>query len=132
MNPQPPICADITVRLDNLIYHQEPSLPEDKPHAFIYFISIKNNSSNDISLIGRKWILEHNDNTFAVIEGDGIIAKTPTLRPNEIFSYNSYHITDQDCVAYGSYLALDHEGNAFTVPIPEFKMTIPHAAKQLN
>ena len=50
----------LSARLDKLHYHHGgASLPADKPHAFVYFITIRNASERTITLLGRKWVVLH-------------------------------------------------------------------------
>lgn len=117
----------LRVRIDNIIYQHDPeSLSEEFPHAFIYFITISNLSDRKITLLGRKWIIQNEDNTKLVIEGDKIVGKTPTLAPGEDFSYNSYHTSNQNATAYGSFHGIDEFKNKIHVRIEPFKMYIPN------
>ena len=71
----------LTARLEKLAYHHGgPSLPEDKPHAFVYFITIQNSSDRTVTLLGRKWVLTHADGSQLVIEGDKIVGDTPAAQ----------------------------------------------------
>jgi len=112
--------------LDKLCYHHGgASLPLDKPHAFVYFVSIRNGSDRTITLLGRKWVVQHADGTRLVIEGDRIVGETPQLAPGEQFSYNSYHVTGADACAHGSFHGVDELGNKVHVILPPFEMNIP-------
>lgn len=114
------------VVLDRLIYqHDETNLPPDRPHAFIYFLTIRNLSDRRFTLLGRKWILAQADGTTQVIEGDKIVGQTPTLAPGQEFSYNSYHVTAINTVARGSFHGLDEFDQPIHVKIPPFEMIIP-------
>ncbi|MSU24826.1 MAG: ApaG domain [Opitutus sp.] len=116
----------LTARLDKLVYHRGgASLPEDKPHAFVYFITIQNGSSHTITLLGRKWVVEHTDGTRLVIEGDKIVGETPRLAPGEEFSYNSYHVTGLDARAHGSFHGVDELGHKVHVMLAPFDLTAP-------
>jgi ApaG protein len=118
----------LKVDLDRLVYHHGgKELPEDKPHAFVYFLTIRNESSRTVTLLGRKWLLRHADGSQLVIEGDKIVGETPTLAPGETFSYNSYHVTGVDAIAQGSFHGLDDTGRRIFVRIPEFAMRVPAA-----
>lgn len=101
------------------------SLPEDKPHAFVYFITIENGSDRTVTLLGRKWVLHHADGTQLVIEGDKIVGETPRLSPGEHFSYNSYHVTGVDARAAGSFHGIDDTGRRIHVVLPPFEMCVP-------
>jgi len=116
----------LTARLDKLVYHHGgKSLPEDKPHAFVYFVTIHNGSDRVVTLLGRKWVLEHNDGSRLVIEGDRIVGETPRLSPGEDFSYNGYHVTGVEARVYGSFHGVDEFGNRVHVILPSFELKLP-------
>jgi ApaG protein len=116
----------LTARLDKLVYHHGgASLPADKPHAFVYFITIRNTSDRTVTLLGRKWVVVHDDGTRLVIEGDKIVGETPRLAPGEQFSYNSYHVTGCDAIAHGSFHGVDEHGEKIHVLLPPFALVIP-------
>jgi ApaG protein len=118
----------LTARLDQLIYHHGgASLPPDKPHAFVYHITISNRSDRTVTLLGRKWVVLHADGSRLVIEGDKIVGETPRLTPGEEFSYNSYHVTGIDARADGSFHGVDELGHKIHVMLPPFDLTIPRA-----
>jgi ApaG protein len=119
----------LTARLDKLVYHHGGmTLPADKPHAFVYFVTILNGSDRVITLLGRKWVIQHSDGEQLVVEGDKIVGETPRLVPNEQFSYNSYHVTGVDARARGSFHGVDEYGNKIHVVLPPFDMTIPQGS----
>ena len=116
----------LTATLDKLVYHHGgKSLPVDQPHAFVYFVSIRNESEHKVTLLGRKWVLRHEDGRSEVIEGEKIVGETPRLQPGESFSYNSYHVTGGSVVALGCFHGHDDHGRGIHVELPAFKMAIP-------
>ena len=116
----------LTARLDKLSYHHGgASLPADRPHAFVYYITLRNSSDRTVLFLGRKWIIDHADGTHLVIEGDKIVGETPRLAPGEHFSYNSYHVTGCDAVAHGSFHGVDEAGNKIHVLLPPFALKLP-------
>lgn len=118
----------LTAHLDKLVYHHGgKSLSEDKPHAFVYFITIRNAADRTVTLLGRKWVLMHPDGTHLVIEGDKIVGETPRLSPGEQFSYNSYHVTGINARAFGSFHGVDEFGNKVHVVLPPFDMKVPES-----
>jgi ApaG protein len=120
----------LTARLDKLCYHHGgASLPADKPHAFVYFITIHNASDRTVTLLGRKWVILHADGTRLVIEGDKIVGETPRLAPGEQFSYNSYHVSGCDARAEGSFHGVDDLGRKTHVLLPPFEMTVRQGNK---
>jgi ApaG protein len=117
---------ELRVHLDRLVYQYSPEdFSSDTPHAFIYFLTINNHSSRTITLFGRKWILEYADGSTRVIEGDGIVGKTPTLAPNESFSYNSFHLSGQSALALGSFFGIDENGHRVFTRIPPMDLHLP-------
>ena len=119
----------LTAQLDKLVYHHGGmTLPPDKPHAFVYFVTIRNASDRIVTLLGRKWVIQHDDGEQLVVEGDKIVGETPRLAPSEQFSYNSYHMTGCDARALGSFHGVDEFGNKIHVVLPPFDMTIPQGS----
>ncbi|HKB92356.1 MAG TPA: ApaG domain [Opitutaceae bacterium] len=121
----------LTARLNRLVYqYGGAALPADQPHAFVYFITISNQSDRTVTLLGRKWIVVHADGSSLVIEGDKIVGETPKLNPGEEFSYNSYHVTGQNARAHGSFHGVDEFGNRVHVVLPPFDCEIPQSQNQ--
>ncbi|GHC04394.1 Co(2+)/Mg(2+) efflux protein ApaG [Cerasicoccus arenae] len=116
----------LRVLVDKVIYQQIEDPSDERAYAFIYFITIENLSDRTVTLLGRKWIIDHEDGSKLVVEGDKIIQQTPRLEPGESFSYNSYHVSSQDATAEGAFHGLDEQGGAIFTRIPRFTMNIPH------
>jgi ApaG protein len=122
----------LTARLDKLCHHRGGiNLPQDKPHAFVYFITIHNASERSVTLLGRKWVVEYCDGTCLVVEGDKIVGETPRLNPGDKFSYNSFHVAGVDGVAHGCFHGVDAEGRKIHVMLSPFPLQIPRAAAEL-
>jgi ApaG protein len=116
----------LSAHLDRLCHHHGGvSLPADKPHAFVYFVTIRNASERTVTLLGRKWVIENADGSRAVIEGDRIVGETPRLAPGEQFSYNSFHVTGADARVHGSFYGLDDRGNRVCVLLAPFDLKVP-------
>ena len=79
-----------------------------------------------VTLLGRKWVICNEDGTQSVVEGDKIVGETPTLKPGEHFSYNSYHVAHCNARAKGSFHGLDEYRGTIYVKIPPFPMVIPN------
>ena len=118
----------VEVHLDNLVYHYGgPTLPVGQPHAFIYFLTIRNHSPHPITLLGRRWLIRHDDGETTIVEGDKIVGQTPRLLPGESFSYNSYHVTSGNAIARGSFHGINHLKQPIYVSIPAFPLHVPTA-----
>ena len=112
--------------LDRLVYrYGGANLPSDQPHAFVYYLTIQNQSDRTVTLLGRKWLIEHDDGSRVVVEGDKIVGETPRLEPGQQFSYNSFHVCGCGGRARGSFHGVDEFGHPVFVRIPEFELVLP-------
>jgi len=114
----------VRVEVDDVVYMPSLHSPPDKPYPFIYFITIYNESDRVIQILGRKWLVIEGDGECVVVEGDGVIGETPTLKPGENFSYNSYHVVARSGEAAGALYGMA-DGEKFIVEIPEFTLNCP-------
>ena len=116
----------LKVTLDNLEYHYGGGGGgKEKPHVFVYYITIDNQSKRRVKLLGRKWIISSPNGEKLVVEGDKIVGNEPDLAPGETFSYNSFHLSATDASAIGSFHGIDEDGNRIHTRIPRFVMCIP-------
>ncbi len=119
----------LTAQLDRLVHHHGGHcLPEGKPHAFVYFVTIRNDSERTITLLGRKWVIRQEDGSQLVIEGDKIVGETPRLAPGEHFAYNSFHVTARSAWVHGSFHGVDDAGRQVHVKLKPFHMVVPAEA----
>ena len=115
------------VSVDRVEYVVGASGPPDRPHQFVYFVTIHNDSPRAVTIVGRKWVVTNAQGHRLVIEGDGVVGQFPRLAPGEQFHYNSYHLVDSDSQAEGAYLGKDEQGKGLVVRIPAFRLDLPIA-----
>ncbi|MBK8040560.1 MAG: ApaG domain [Verrucomicrobiaceae bacterium] len=115
----------LTVSVDNVAYDPTRPAPPDRPHPFVYHISIRNASPETVSIFGRKWIVRDTDGQTMVVEGDGVVGQFPKLSPGETFSYNSYHVVKTESTASGSFFGTTGHGRPVCTRIPAFEMHPP-------
>jgi ApaG protein len=116
----------LKVVVDEVSYEPDAETPPDRPHCFAYYITIRNDSETPVTIRGRKWVVTEAGGESVVLEGDGVVGKMPRIEPGESFSYNSYHLLDdQEAVAEGSYFGVDDSGGRVMVQIPKFRMSPP-------
>jgi ApaG protein len=115
------------VSVDRVEYVVGASGPPDRPHQFVYYVTIHNDSTRAVTIVGRKWVVRNALGHRLVIEGDGVVGQFPRLAPGEQFHYNSYHLVDSDSEAEGAYLAKDEGGKDLVVRIPAFRLDLPIA-----
>jgi ApaG protein len=114
------------VSVDRVFYQPEVDTPPDRPHCFVYFISIHNETELPVTIKGRKWVVTNSRGEVTAVEGDGVVGQFPRIEPGARFTYNSFHLLDADsAVAEGSYLGVDSLGRKVITRIPQFKMVVP-------
>lgn len=118
----------LCVRVNDVIYMPSLEAPPEKPHPFVYFITIANHSTETVVIRGRKWVVREDDGETLVVEGDGVVGQTPEIEPAEEFSYNSYHVVRMAAVAAGAFFGETADGRRIFVRIPEFRLAPPGMA----
>ena len=115
----------LSVRVDDVIYMPSLDAPREKPHPFVYFITVVNDSTERVRILGRKWVVREQDGEVTVVEGDGVVGQTPVLDPGNDFSYNSYHVTEKPAAVSGAFFGTTATGAKVRVRIPDFKLELP-------
>lgn len=117
--------AGLRVVVERTVYLPDLDAPPERPHPFVYFLKIENESSKTVLIRGRKWILRDEKGPTFVIEGRGVVGQMPDLKPGESFRYNSYHVIAGNSRVEGSFFGVTEDGEALRVSIPEFHLEIP-------
>lgn len=115
----------LSVEVSEVLYVPTLEAPEDKPHPFVYFINVINDSSQQVTLYGRKWFVREHTGELTVLEGEGIVGQRPVLPPKDRFSYNSYHVVAGSGAAWGAFYGISDSNERVIVKIPEFGMAVP-------
>jgi len=115
----------LRVSVDEVDYVPTLDAPPDRPHPFVYFITIHNDSETPVTIVGRKWIVREANGQCIVVEGEGVVGQRPRIEPGGNFSYNSYHVVAADSEVEGSYLGFDDAQRPLVVRIPKFTLNIP-------
>jgi ApaG protein len=115
----------LSVTVDRVVYDGTRPAPADRPHPFVYQISIHNDSERTVSIFGRKWIVRDAQGDTMVVEGDGVVGQFPTLLPGQTFTYDSYHVIKSASTATGSFFGRTMEGDPVAAVIPPFTMSPP-------
>lgn len=115
----------LSVTVTQVVHAPELAGPPSKPHVFVYFITIANDSAETVTIKGRKWVVRETSGDTIAVEGDGVVGEFPRLEPGEEFRYNSSHTVATDAVAEGAYLGLTDAGEAVLTRIPPFELRVP-------
>jgi ApaG protein len=111
--------------VDRVVHMPQLDAPPERPHPFVYFITIHNNSPETVTIKGRKWVVTDAAGHQVVVEGDGVVGQFPALDPGTHFSYNSYHVIGSDSVAEGAFFGVTESGAPVFTRIPRFEMRAP-------
>ncbi len=111
--------------VDRVVHVPHLDATPDRPHPFVYFITIHNDSDQTVTIRGRKWVVTDVNDQRLVVEGDGVVGQFPRLEPGEHFSYNSYHTIGADSVAEGAFFGVTDEGVRVFTRIPPFELRVP-------
>ena len=115
----------LRVKVDDVIYMPSLDAPPERPHPFVYFISIFNDSPVSVTIRGRKWVVIEAEGETTVVEGDGVVGQQPVIAAGEHFSYNSYHVVGGMASVSGAFFGETGDGEWVYTRIPEFKLEIP-------
>lgn len=115
----------LRVKVDDVIYMPSLDAPPNKPHPFVYFVSIFNDSPISVTLRGRKWVVVESGGETIVVEGEGIVGQQPVIESGEHFSYNSYHVVGSQALVSGAFFVESVDGNWGYTRIPEFELKVP-------
>ena len=116
------------VNVDDVIYMPSLEAPGDRPHPFVYFVTIENVSDEPVTIKGRKWVLTQDNGEKTIVEGDGVVGQFPKLEVGGNFSYNSYHVIGEDAVVEGAFFGETEQGRPVFVRIPRFELQVPNWA----
>ena len=117
--------SGLSVTINDVIYMPDLEAPTDRPHPFVYFVTITNNSNEAVTIRGRKWVLTQESGEVTIVEGDGVVGQSPELKVGNDFSYNSYHVISADCIAEGAFFGSTEDGRAVLAKIPQFELSVP-------
>jgi ApaG protein len=117
--------VELRVKVDDVVYMPSLDAPPEKPHPFVYFISIHNDSPVPVTIRGRKWVVREANGEVVVVEGEGVVGQRPLIEPGGHFSYNSYHVVARAAIASGAFFGETATGEWIYTRIPEFRLDVP-------
>ena len=96
-------------------------------YIFSYTISIENRSSETVKLTDRFWIIYDSLNGTEIVSGEGVVGQTPTLLPDDNYTYKSGCFLESNLGAMkGFYTMINLETyEQFKVYVPTFQLSIP-------
>ena len=131
--PAPPRSDTVTRGIRVVVgafYLPEESTPEDRQYVFGYRVLVKNESDRTVQLLTRHWIIIDADGEQEDVRGDGVVGKTPVLRPGDSFEYQSFcPLNTPWGTMEGAYHFRQDDGDEFDVAIGRFWLT-PERSRQ--
>jgi ApaG protein len=110
----------------NVRYLADQSDETDNRHVFSYTITLTNDGEHAVQLLNRHWIITDSNNHVQEVKGKGVVGEQPVIKPGQSFEYTSGTVlATQVGTMSGSYQMQVVEGGEFTVPIPQFVLSVP-------
>lgn len=107
-------------------YLPEQSEEADNRFVFAYTITVSNEGEQMVKLISRHWIITDANHHVQEVKGKGVAGEQPAINPGQSFEYTSGTVlATQVGTMSGSYQMALEDGVEFSVPIPEFVLSIP-------
>lgn len=110
--------------LDCPLFMWDPQERQEAPNLaqLPYRVKIENNSEESVKLVARKWLISNLvDPEPFIVQGEGVIGKTPTIEPAETFGYSSSTLCKGHTNMRGAYTLVGSKG-PFDVEIPLFSV----------
>lgn len=97
-------------------------------HAFMYHITIENQSKDVVQLLSRHWKILESMNSPQYVNGNGVVGKKPVLKPGGSHTYQSGSlITSPLGSMTGTYIMINFStARKFNVDVPSFKLSVPY------
>jgi ApaG protein len=107
-------------------YLADQSDEEDNRFVFAYTITITNQGDQTVQLLSRHWIITDANHHVQEVRGKGVVGEQPVLKQGQSFEYTSGTVlATQVGTMTGSYQMLPENGTEFSVPIPQFVLSVP-------
>ncbi|MBU1426833.1 MAG: Co2+/Mg2+ efflux protein ApaG [Gammaproteobacteria bacterium] len=107
-------------------YLADQSDEAENRHVFAYTITLTNGGEHAVQLLSRHWIITDANNHVQEVKGKGVVGEQPIIKQGQSFEYTSGTVlATQVGTMSGSYLMQVVDGAEFTVPIPQFVLSVP-------
>ncbi|AFR05037.1 protein ApaG [Pectobacterium carotovorum subsp. carotovorum] len=117
----PRVCVQV-----QSFYVESQSEPDEERFVFAYTITVRNLGRHEVQLLGRYWLITNGNGRQTEVQGEGVVGEQPIIQPGGEFQYTSGAIIETPLgTMEGHYHMVDHQGKAFQVSIPVFRLAIP-------
>jgi ApaG protein len=109
-------------------YLAEQSMPIAQRYAFVYTVSIRNESLVSVQLLARRWCITDSAGKRQEVTGAGVVGEQPIIHPGQSYQYTSSAvIATSNGEMRGSYQMHSVTGRTFDAEIAPFLLTLPHS-----
>ncbi|APS31530.1 Co2+/Mg2+ efflux protein ApaG [Pectobacterium brasiliense] len=117
----PRVCVQV-----QSFYVESQSEPDEERFVFAYTITVRNLGRHEVQLLGRYWLITNGNGRQTEVQGEGVVGEQPIIQPGGEFQYTSGAVIETPLgTMEGHYHMVDHQGKAFQVSIPVFRLAIP-------
>ncbi|ACT14651.1 Co2+/Mg2+ efflux protein ApaG [Pectobacterium aroidearum] len=117
----PRVCVQV-----QSFYVESQSEPDEERFVFAYTITVRNLGRHEVQLLGRYWLITNGNGRQTEVQGEGVVGEQPIIHPGSEFQYTSGAVIETPLgTMEGHYHMTDHQGKAFQVSIPVFRLAIP-------
>ncbi|MFJ5335090.1 Co2+/Mg2+ efflux protein ApaG [Pectobacterium sp. CHL-2024] len=117
----PRVCVQV-----QSFYVESQSEPDEERFVFAYTIMVRNLGRHEVQLLGRYWLITNGNGRQTEVQGEGVVGEQPIIQPGGEFQYTSGAVIETPLgTMEGHYHMVDHQGKAFQVSIPVFRLAIP-------
>ncbi len=107
-------------------YLADQSDEADNRHVFAYTITLSNEGEHAVQLLSRHWVITDANSHVQEVKGKGVVGEQPVIKPGQRFEYTSGTVlATQVGTMAGSYKMQVVDGGEFSVPIPQFVLSVP-------
>lgn len=107
-------------------YHPEHSRPAQGEFFFSYAVTIRNESSQAVTLLSRHWVIMDANGYTENVRGAGVVGQQPSLNPGDSFEYTSFcPLSTSLGSMHGSYRFVADDGEEFDARIAPFVLEDP-------
>jgi len=116
------------IKIDVITQYLKDRMPEEESkYAFAYKIAISNNTSEQVQLINRYWLITDANGKKTEVSGPGVIGQQPIIQAGKSYQYTSGAILDTPVgTMQGHYEMQGADGNLFQAEIDVFSLAVPN------
>lgn len=123
---------DITIHVEPFFLEEE-SDPSENHYVWSYQVSIENDRSDTIQLIGRQWLITDAHGLIHEVSGEGVVGEQPILQPGDSFTYTSgTPLSTPSGMMLGRYLFETDTQETIEALIPPFSLDSPYDKSLMN